>query len=359
MRRLENNRYPIAEEHKAKIKKWWDKRKGEVFIISGYAGCGKTTLARQIPELLGVWDDDYQFLTPTGKAALVLGMGAKTIHSYRYKTIEDPLTGALYFVPKDPSDFTEKLLIIDEISMVNEDILKDLRELEIPIIGLGDRAQLPPVSGNSRILNRPDIMLTTVHRNDGGLLQLATDIRRNIIPSGDYNNVEFREDILRDLRMVKNDAIILTRFNKTRHIINRKYREVMRNYYDILHVGEQLIVLENKYSTSLRNGSIVTVTEIEWISKGKMLAGVTVRDEMGLEMKIMIGIAKLMEADSEYRYYDQKVIPVDYGYAITCHKAQGSEWDEVFVIKEGYEYGDWSRWYYTAVTRARKKLYVY
>ena len=54
------------------------------------------------------------------------------------------------------------------------------------------------------------------------------------------------------------------------------------------------------------------------------------------------------------------LIPIEiiYGYAITCHRAQGSEWDKVLVVEEGFPFkkNEHARWLYTAGTRAAEKL---
>lgn len=344
------------QEYFDKVKKWYEEEPERIFIISGYAGCGKTTLARQIPKEIEV--DNYRMLAPTGKAATVLG-DAQTIHSFIYNATKDKYTGKWTFWKKDKRDFIEELLIVDEISMVNKELLKDLISLDIPIIGLGDPAQLPPVKGTNDILMKPDIMLTKVYRNDGGLLELATDVRQGNPIKSAYNSVTFKYNNIRnDFSLFSADSIIICRYNKTRRELNSFIRR-QRNYSQILNVGEKLIVLANNRESGLMNGSIIEISKIKDLSHHKEYALIEIINEYNDVQEIEIALDVLKGENFEYNKYNRSLIPVDYAYAITCHKAQGSEFQDVFVIIEGTDYEDFSNWYYTAITRARKNLYIY
>lgn len=346
-------------EHFEKVWQWYSKEPFRVFIISGYAGCGKTTLARKIPEQLNIVN--YKMLAPTGKAATVLG-NAQTIHSYLYNAKKDERTGELHFYRKDPSQFYEMLLIVDEISMVNKELMQDLRSLNIPIIGLGDPAQLPPVNGTNDILLKPDIFLTKVYRNDGGLLELATDIRNGKKLKREYDSVQFRRNsIMRDLHLLSDDSIIICRYNKTRNELNAKIREKVKQFKEPIEVGDKLIVLNNSRTTGLMNGSIVQVLNIDYVNLDYDFAIIDIKNDIGVIQKVKVNLNVILGTPSKLRQsrYDDSILSVDYAYAITCHKSQGSEFKEVFVIVEGEQYDDFQQWYYTAVTRARSKLYIY
>jgi len=348
-----------VNEHFEKVRKWYSEEPLRVFIISGYAGCGKTTLARKIPEQLNI--HNYKMLAPTGKAATVLG-NAQTIHSYLYNTKKDERTGELRFYRKDPSQFYEMLLIVDEISMVNKELMRDLCLLNIPIIGLGDPAQLPPVNGTNDILSKPDIFLTKVYRNDGGLLELATDIRSGKKLKREYDSVQFRRNsIIRDFHLLRDDSIIICRYNKTRNELNTKIRAEVKQFKKLLEVGDKLIVLNNSRTTGLMNGSIVKVLNVEYINLYYAFAIIDIEDDSGLRQRVKVNLNVILGTQSKLRQsrYDDSILSIDYAYTITCHKSQGSEFKEVFVIVEGEQYDDFQKWYYTAVTRARSKLYIY
>lgn len=346
-------------EYFEKVWQWYSKEPFRVFIISGYAGCGKTTLARKIPEQLNIVN--YKMLAPTGKAATVLG-NAQTIHSYLYNAKKDERTGELHFYRKDPSQFYEMLLIVDEISMVNKELMQDLRSLNIPIIGLGDPAQLPPVNGTNDILSKPDIFLTKVYRNDGGLLELATDIRNGKKLKREYDSVQFRRNsIIRDLHLLSDDSIIICRYNKTRNELNAKIREKVKQFKEPIEVGDKLIILNNSRTTGLMNGSIVQVLNVDYVNLDYNFAIIDIKNDIGVIQKVKVNLNVILGTPSKLRQsrYDDSILSVDYAYAITCHKSQGSEFEEVFIVVEGEQYDDFQQWYYTAVTRARSKLYIY
>lgn len=347
-------------EYFEKIRLWYNKEPSRIFIISGYAGCGKTTLARQIPDFLNLGCEAI-FLTPTGKAATALHKRAQTIHSYLYVVEEDKRTGKLIFYKKDYDLLTEKLLIVDEISMVNEELLTDLRSTGIPIIGLGDPAQLPPVNGSNDILSEPDIFLTKVYRNDGGILELATDIRTGSPLKKEYDSVQFRRNsIIRDFHLLSDDSIIICRYNKTRQTLNNMIRKKIKQFSDAIEVGEKLMILNNNKMTGLMNGSIVTVTKILYINKEYHFADIEVVDDSNMRQVIRANLYIVFDAENKLsRNFNERMHTVDYAYAITCHKSQGSEFKDVFVIIEGEQYDDFRNWLYTAVTRTRSNLYVY
>lgn len=346
-----------------KIKDWYANDNKRLFIISGYAGCGKTTFAKTIPSILKI--SDYAFLTPTGIAATVLSSDARTVHSYLYNTSVHPVTQELIFQKKSKFDFDEELLIVDEISMVGDEILNDLRELEIPIVGLGDPQQLPPVNGKNSILENSDIFLTKVWRNDNGILELATDIRAHKPIKKQYENVEFRRSIFFDFKLIGEDSVVICRYNKTRRKLNEEIRKRIYEFSNVLHVGERIMILQNDRETGLSNGSIVEIIAINYLVDDIVKLNIKTSDGQLLWIMAGLYVIKNLErpksADNFRSPLGRKIriFDIDYAYAITCHKSQGSEFDRVFVIREGQNYDDWDKWFYTAVTRAKKKLYIY
>lgn len=347
----------------AKIEEWYKKEPHRIFVISGYAGCGKTTLARSIPEVLGL--SEYAFLTPTGIAATILSSGARTIHSFLYITKEDPVTKELIFMRKQLYEFEEDLIIVDEISMVNEELLTDLKRLQIPIIGLGDPAQLPPVNGATTILDNPDIFLTKVWRNDGGILDLATDVREGKALKAKYENVEFRRNIRFDLKLIDKESIVVCRYNKSRRSLNDVIRRKVYDYTEILHVGDKIMTLQNDKDSGLMNGSVVEILRFEYLPNELVSLYVKTIDNQQLKILVSLYTLKGLERPKSLDFIKDgrgrkaKIFEIDYAYAVTCHKAQGSEFKKVFVVREGQEYDDWNKWFYTAVTRAKEKLYIY
>src|SRR5216683_3174431 len=162
-----------------------------VFRLFGYAGTGKTTLARHIAD--GV-DGEVKFAAFTGKAGLVMRNkgcdNASTIHSLIYRAKESGVEQPSFELWDDAPASKAKLIVIDECSMVDAELGRDLMSFGVPVLVLGDPAQLPPIQGGGFFTEaEPDAMLTEVHRQaqDNPIVRLSMDIRagRSLVP-GDY-----------------------------------------------------------------------------------------------------------------------------------------------------------------------------
>src|SRR5438309_7956979 len=152
-----------------------------IFRLFGYAGTGKTTLARHIAE--GV-DGKVLFAAFTGKAALVMRAkgceGASTIHSLIYKTLESGAETPTFELFDGAPASKASLIVIDECSMVDAELGRDLMSFRVPLLVLGDPAQLPPIQGGGFFTDAPpDAMLTEVHRQaqDDPIVRLSMTIR--------------------------------------------------------------------------------------------------------------------------------------------------------------------------------------
>ena len=151
----------------------WMKKRGrsdQVFRLFGYAGTGKTTLARHLAE--GV-DGNVVFAAFTGKAALVMQSrgceNARTIHSLIYRPKEIESEEPSFVLNGDSEAANARLIVIDECSMVDEELGRDLLSFGRPVLVLGDPAQLPPVKGGGYFTEaEPDVMLSQVHRQAAG-----------------------------------------------------------------------------------------------------------------------------------------------------------------------------------------------
>src|ERR1700716_3802990 len=152
-----------------------------VFRLFGYAGTGKTTLARHIAD--GV-DGEVKFAAFTGKAALVMRNkgcdNASTIHSLIYRARESGVEQPSFELWDDAPASKAKLIVIDECSMVDAELGRDLMSFDCPLLVLGDPAQLPPIQGGGFFTDsEPDAMLTEVHRQaqDDPIVRMSMDIR--------------------------------------------------------------------------------------------------------------------------------------------------------------------------------------
>ncbi len=163
------------------------------------------------------------------------------------------------------------------------------------------------------------------------------------------------------MSMYTEDSIIICRYNKTRQSINQKIRNVVYEYKNLIEKGEHMIILNNNREFGLFNGSIVTVDEIVHYNDFNNTAIIIVTDDDGLtqEIEIDTDIIKGVEEKPKKFLKKKDIFEIEYAYCVTCHKAQGSEFVNVFVVNQGQHYDDHIKWLYTAVTRARKKLYIY
>ena len=150
------------------VAEWLRRGDRPVFRLFGYAGTGKTTLAKHIAGVEG----DVAFGAYTGKAALVCarrGEGASTIHSLIYRSREGDENGPQFVLNRSSSAAKADLIVIDECSMVDEELGRDLLSFGRPVLVLGDPAQLPPVKGGGFFTEaESDVMLTEVHRQAAG-----------------------------------------------------------------------------------------------------------------------------------------------------------------------------------------------
>src|SRR5437588_6806206 len=165
---------------------WLRDRPGErgtplLFRLFGYAGTGKTTLARHLAAHL---DGEVKFAAFTGKAALVMRAkgcaGASTIHSLIYRARESGEETPNFELWDDSPASKAALIVIDECSMVDAELGRDLMSFGVPVLVLGDPAQLPPIAGGGFFTDaEPDAMLTEVHRQaqDDPIVRMSMDIR--------------------------------------------------------------------------------------------------------------------------------------------------------------------------------------
>src|SRR5437764_931828 len=173
-----------------------------VFRLFGFAGTGKTTLARHIAD--GV-DGEVKFAAFTGKAALVMRNkgcdGASTIHSLIYRTRETGDEQPSFELRDDAPASKAKLIVIDECSMVDAELGRDLLSFGAPLLVLGDPAQLPPIQGGGFFTNaEPDAMLTEIHRQalNDPIVRLSMDVREGRrLERGQYGDTDVvgRDDL--------------------------------------------------------------------------------------------------------------------------------------------------------------------
>lgn len=367
-----------AEQDKAltNVAEWLKKGSSPIFRLFGYAGTGKTTLARYFSETV---DGPVQFAAFTGKAAEVLrskgASNARTIHSLIYRPrgeeeVEDETTGKTLVAPtfslnRQSPVAQAKLIVIDECSMVDEQLGRDLMSFGTPILVLGDPGQLPPISGGGFFTEQPpDFLLTEIHRQarDNPIIRLAMDVREGRdINYGDYGAARVIPRQQVDQQMVLDADQVLLGINRTRRSYNKRLRELKGFTTVYPQSGDKLVCLRNDPSKGLLNGSLwkVMTSSKETVKPGINLLVTPEDDDRGVA-KIKLLKAAFEDSDSEIswqlkRRYDD----FDYGYALTVHKAQGSQWDNVVLFDESFAFRETrERWLYTAITRAAERLTI-
>ena len=337
-----------------------------VFRLFGYAGTGKTTLARHVAE--GV-DGKVLFAAFTGKAAHVMRSKgcdrASTIHSLIYKA-RDSGEGAPSFDLWDDAPASKaKLIVIDECSMVDPELGRDVMSFRVPVMVLGDPAQLPPIKGGGFFTDAdPDAMLTEVHRQaeDDPIVRLSMDVRagRELEPGAYGETQVVAKSELDPQRVIDADQILVGR-NATRRAYNMRMRERRGFLGPQPETGDKLVCLRNNRRKGLLNGALWSVKEKPTTRRDIIKMRLTPDDDAGAKpIKVSVrpecfsGAIEQVEWPMRKRYDE-----FDYGYVLTVHKAQGSQWDDVVLFDESFAFQESrQRWLYTGVTRAAKRLTV-
>lgn len=298
--------------------------------LGGYAGTGKTTILSRLQEVLGGW----KFVAFTGKAASNLrkkGVAASTIHSAIYRPIGNP---PIAWELKKEVDYQG--FAIDEASMVGGNLLQDLQSFKVPIIAVGDHGQLPPVADYGGMMQNPDYKLEKIHRNAGPIAEFAQMLREGESPAdwrGGTVRVIGPNDITIE-ELVGADQLIAA-FNKTRKGLNQRIRKHLKRP-DHLIVGDRIIILKNNRDFGVYNGMQGVVT---WCDHKRL--------ELDIGHKFPYSTTDT----------NRNSVPIDYAYCVTCHKAQGDEFDNVIVFEEPpTDLWPHHRWTYTAASRAKREL---
>jgi exodeoxyribonuclease V len=327
----------------------------QVCTLGGYAGCGKTTV---INHLAGEWPH-AAVVCPTGKAAQVLrakGTEARTIHSLIYYPDEQP-DGTVRFKKKHASELNgTQQIIVDEASMVNCEVHDDLLSYGLPVLYVGDHGQLEPVGVNPELMKNPKLRLEKIHRQamDNPILRLATAFREGrrvpywSDPQGRLQ-VRPREDFV---KLQRPDIQMICGFNATRHAANTRMRQELKLNAELICPGERIICLQNNRLFGIFNGQQFKVLDVGK-ARAKTIV-LTIETDDGEPITMPCHVEQFGQNALEERRQDCAYM--DYGYCLTAHKAQGSEFAEVLVLEEISKHWDARRWQYTVATRAKERL---
>jgi exodeoxyribonuclease-5 len=338
----------------------------QTFRLFGYAGTGKTTLARHIAEEA---DGKVLFAAFTGKAALVMRSKgcerASTIHSLIYKPRESGEAVPSFDLWDDAPASKAALIVIDECSMVDPELGRDLMSFGVPLLVLGDPAQLPPIQGGGFFTDaEPDAMLTEVHRQacDNPIIRLSIDVRegRELEP-GAYGETQIiRRDELDRQRVVEADQVLVGR-NTTRRAYNMRMRERCGFAGAPPAAGDKLVCLRNNKRKGLFNGALWSVKETPSTRRDIIRMRIQPDDGFaGKGLKVSVRPECFTGGIESIEWpLRKRCDEFDYGYVLTVHKAQGSQWDDVVLFDESSLFAESrQRWLYTGITRAAQRLTV-
>ncbi len=338
----------------------------QVFRLFGFAGTGKTTLARHVADNV---DGEVKFAAFTGKAALVMRNkgcdGASTIHSLIYRARESGEEQPNFELWDDAPASKAKLIVIDECSMVDAELGRDLLSFDCPLLVLGDPAQLPPIQGGGFFTEtEPDVMLTEVHRQaeHDPIVRMSMDVRegRSLQP-GQYGLSEIvSRKALDPDRVMAADQVLVGR-NNTRRAYNMRVRQKL-GIEDLLPVAnDKLVCLRNNRKKVLFNGGLWRV-KARAASKSQIITmRISPDEDFGGKVTKVSVRADCFSGGVETLPWEQRkpYDEFDYGYVLTVHKSQGSQWDDVVLFDESFAFQESrARWLYTGITRAAKRLSI-
>lgn len=406
------------EQAEQDILRWWEGPE-QVYYLGGWAGTGKTSLASRLADKL-VGLENTAFAAFTGKAALRLRElgcpSASTIHSWIYHSrensrqlvlnLKEELTELIQELRADGLEAAElsdhpkvqhlegliakeekaarrpiftlnslspvkdmKLGVLDEVSMVDMDMKKDWCSFGKKTLVLGDPFQLPPVGGEGAFTKaKPNYMLTQIHRQAEGnpIIQLASSIRSMNYPQpytdGDTRVVRLRDLSKEQLRklVLESDQIIVGK-NDTRHMYNNRMRTLLGHKGRWPNKGEKIVCLRNNHELGILNGALYTVVTspdvYEDIDRLDMVI-----EPMGGGQQLEVHahthhfVGKEEQLKKEW-FTKKEAEEFDFGYALTCHKTQGSQYQNPVVFDESYIAKQYRyNWLYTAATRAQVGL---
>jgi exodeoxyribonuclease-5 len=369
---------------------WYKKRPSQFLTVGGYAGTGKTTLLAMFRRVLLKAQPSVKiaFCAFTGKASRVLAATlaehkvmskldkVSTIHSLIYAPEADSQGRVTNWYKRHSIEYD--LIVVDEASMVDQSIWQDLLSYKIPILAVGDHGQLPPIGGSFNLMSEPELRLEKIHRQAEAnpIIHLSMVARETgKIEVGAYGggvrkldrydsatNAEVEE-------MLRQENMVLSGYNFSRIELNKQMR-LYRDYESQRpQLGDKLICLKNNWKKGIYNGMVGVITSITSV-EGKDGDVHWYRVELDIEDGEFLYEGKISAHQFNYpktldEYgsltYRQLGDLFDFGYALTVHKAQGSQAKSVLLFEERNKHmsdEDWRRWLYTGITRAQKRLTI-
>ena len=366
----------------AAVEQWLRDPSRQTLTLGGYAGTGKTTV---IAELLRR-TPGAAVCAFTGKAAQVLRTkgveGAQTLHRLIYQpgtvckncdrwldtcradNFQRADEGRKDLCPQEEKAVRFRrvplleygLVIVDEASMLNGRLMRDLESFNVNVLYVGDHGQLEPIGDDPGLMRDPEVRLEQIHRQAEGseVIRFAHHLRKCGEP-GDWRpggSVQLARGVPHDIASF--DAV-LCGFNKTRVAVNRRIRRLRGFTGDLPERGERVICLRNDHERGLFNGLLATVTRVEEDADEDLWLDLV--DDVGNEFSRIRALRAQFHEEKPLKNADRDGPALfDFGYCLTVHKSQGSEWGKVAVLEQIGSSWNAARWRYTAATRASREL---
>lgn len=388
-------------------------RDTQFYRLGGIAGTGKTTLAEHLAQ--GVSGPVY-FAAYTGKAASVLAKAVarsgfhdvSTLHKLMYvpsnrsrqkrrdledakqellkqkpvparlladienaiKAEEEALARPFFDLNPESPLKDAALCIVDEYSMIDLIMGNDMRKFPCKWLCLGDPGQLPPVAGRPFFTGKPETFLTEIHRQakNNPIIRMASAVRDGeFLRPGDYHDptgecpsssvIRMRDlgkDGLKELALAAEQ--ILVGKNPTRKSINNRMRQLLERTSELPQTGDRLMCLRNNHEAGLLNGQMFTALDDARLDDGDLFLSVR-GDDDGTEFWDVNSHIDYFKGLEPAGYDMPKANAFDYGYAMTVHKSQGSQWNNILLLHE-WRGNNPVEWYYTGLTRAAQRVDV-
>lgn len=358
----------------------------QVFLLTGYAGTGKSTIFKAALQELHRWGmRKHALATFMGRAAAVLrkkgNPEAQTLHSLIYTIEIDPVTQRRVWVVNFDGDVADVDLIgVDECFMVDNPVGADLASLGKKILAMGDPGQLPPINGKSYFHDmEPNVFLDEVHRQamESPIIMLATMAREGKkLPLGRWDCGELgRAQVLPHNRdnqhlIYREETQPLCGIHRTRIGYTQRIRRLRGFEGPLPQPGEKLLIRKNDRDLAIFNGTVGELYDA--VRPYKRRAG----DD---EIKSRYIHVDFLPEDGDRpirdlvcdpwlfeKHFDQNVQEprfkkgvqwVDWGNVLTMHSAQGGEWPSVTVVDDAGVFGeDQHRHRYVGCTRPTEDL---
>ena len=368
---------------------WYKDKKTKYLTLGGYAGTGKTTLLGHLnlylhKEYKGI---KIAYCSFTGKASLILKKKLQetaslkstdfvgTIHRLIYKAIVDERDVIIGWEKIELDDFKYDLIVVDEASMVSYDIWRDLQSFNIPILAVGDHGQLPPVDGKFNLMANPILRLEEIYRQEkDNPIIVVSELARKYgeIPVMEFSKTvrkfsrqddEVMEFLTDKLTGYDQNCLVLVGYNNTRIRLNTGIRQLLEFESLQPSINDRVICLRNNTQLGIFNGMLGSIESIEKVKQRGISdyyqADILFDGENDV-YHLPISIEQFGQKET-LKGITREINLFDFGYALTVHKAQGSQAEKVILFEERFSRMDddsWRRWLYTGVTRATKELYI-